>query len=140
MPPVTPNRCGSPSTLRSTTYARSLPIRGRAKGQLARLGADRDPESRSDGSPFPANGCSGELWSDLDRRFFEDVDAAGGAQADHVGKADLGFLDLAIASLSAKVMADFPDVGDAGGRDGVALGLQPARYIHRRRAVAPGCT
>ncbi len=42
-----------------------------------------------------------------------------------MGQAHLGSLDLAVAGLAAQVVADLPDVGDAGGRDGVALGLQP---------------
>jgi hypothetical protein len=47
-------------------------------------------------------------------------------------------LDLAVPGLAAQVVADLPDVGDAGGRDRVALGLQAARHVHRGRAVAPG--
>ena len=67
----------------------------------------------------------------------QDVDAAGGAEADDVGQADLGALDLAVAGLAAEVVADLPDVGDAGGGDRVALGLQAAGHVHRGRAVAP---
>ncbi len=40
---------------------------------------------------------------------------------------DLGALDLAVAGLAAQVVADLPDVGDAGGRDRVALRLQTRR-------------
>src|SRR3954464_11072309 len=50
-------------------------------------------------------------------RALQDVDAAGRAEPDHVGQADLGVLDLAIAGLTPQVVADLPDVGDAGGRD-----------------------
>ena len=62
----------------------------------------------------------------------EDVDAAGRAEADHVGQADLGALDLAVAGFTAKVVADLPDVGDAGRRDRVALRLQAARHVDRQ--------
>ena len=61
------------------------------------------------------------------------------AEADDVGEADLGALDLTIAGLTAKVVADLPDVGDAGRRDRVALRLQAAGHVDRRRAVAPRC-
>src|SRR5207248_10467657 len=56
--------------------------------------------------------------------FFEDVDAAGRAETDDVGQADGGTFDLTIAGLTAQVMAHLPDVGDAGRRDRVTLGLQ----------------
>ena len=70
--------------------------------------------------------------------FLEDVDAAGGAEADDVGESDLGVGDLAVAGFVAEVVADLPDVGDAGGGDGVALGLEAAGHVDRGRAVAPG--
>ena len=54
-----------------------------------------------------------------------------------MGQADLGALDLTVAGLAAEVVADLPDVGDAGRRDRVALRLEAARHVHRRRAVAP---
>ena len=54
-----------------------------------------------------------------------------------MGQADLGALDLAVAGLAAEVVADLPDVGDAGRRDRVALRLEAARHVHRRLAVAP---
>ena len=53
-----------------------------------------------------------------------------------MSETDLRALDLAIAGLTAQVMADLPDVGDAGRRDRVALRLQTARDVHRRAAVA----
>src|SRR5688500_8227226 len=56
----------------------------------------------------------------------QDVHAAGAAQPDDVGQADPGALDLAVAGLAAEVVADLPDVGDAGGRDRVALRLEAA--------------
>jgi hypothetical protein len=67
----------------------------------------------------------------------QDVDAAGRAEADHVGQADLGTLDLAVAGLAPEVVADLPDVGDAGGGDGVALGLQAAGHVDRHGPVTP---
>src|SRR5206468_3236072 len=44
----------------------------------------------------------------------EDVYAAGGAEADDVRQTDLGSLDLAVAGLTAQVVAHLPDVRDAG--------------------------
>ena len=41
-------------------------------------------------------------------------------------EAYLGAFDLARTSLTTKVMADLPDVGDAGSSDRVTLGLQAA--------------
>src|SRR5688572_13229041 len=70
-------------------------------------------------------------------RLLQDVHATRRAEADDVGQADLGALDLAIAGLTAQVVADLPDVGDAGGRDRVALGLQAARHVDRGLAVTP---
>ena len=67
----------------------------------------------------------------------EDVDAACGAEPDHVRETDLGAFDLTIAGLAAEVVADLPDVGDAGRRDRVALRLEAARHVHRRLAVTP---
>ena len=58
------------------------------------------------------------------RRLLQDVHAAGRAQPDDVGQADLGALDLAVAGLAAQVGGHLPHVGDAGGGDRVALGLQ----------------
>src|SRR5215216_3238579 len=71
------------------------------------------------------------------RRLLQDVDAARRAEADDVGEPHGGPLDLAVAGLAPEVVADLPDVGDAGGGDRVALGLEPARDVHRRRAVPP---
>ena len=65
------------------------------------------------------------------------MDAAGGAEADDVGQAHLGALDLTVAGLAAEVVAHLPDVGDAGGGDRVALRLQAAGHVHRGRAVTP---
>ena len=48
-----------------------------------------------------------------------------------------GALDLTVAGLAAEVVADLPDVRDAGRRDRVALRLEAARHVDRRRAVAP---
>src|SRR5581483_2592737 len=72
-----------------------------------------------------------------DGGLLQDVNAAGRAEPDDVGQADLGVGDLAVAGLAPEVVADLPDVGDAGGGDGVALGLQAARHVDRRRAVPP---
>src|SRR5579875_1981933 len=71
-------------------------------------------------------------------RLLEDVDPAGRPETDDVGKTDLGTGDLAIACLPAEVMADLPDVGDAGCRDGVALGFEPAGHVDRHPPVPPG--
>src|SRR5690606_20250154 len=68
----------------------------------------------------------------------EDVHAAGAAEADDVRQADRGVLDLAVAGLAPQVVADLPDVGDAGRRDGVALRLEAARDVDRQPPVAPG--
>src|SRR6185437_9767847 len=57
-----------------------------------------------------------------------------------VGQAYLGVLDLTVAGFAAKVVADLPDIGDAGGRYGVALGLEAARDVDRCGAVTPGRT
>src|SRR6185437_14742910 len=73
----------------------------------------------------------------LGSRLLQNVDTARRAQTDDVSQPDLGVLDLAVPGLAAKVMADLPDVGDAGGRDRVSLGLQPAGDVHWRRAVTP---
>ena len=57
----------------------------------------------------------------------EDVHGARGAEADHVGQADLRALDLTVAGLAAQVRRHLVDVGDAGRADRVTLGDQPAR-------------
>ena len=49
------------------------------------------------------------------------MDAASRAQANDMGEADLGILDLAVASFVTQVMTDFPNVGDASCGDGVTL-------------------
>src|SRR5438270_406868 len=67
----------------------------------------------------------------------QDVDAAGRAQPDDVGQSDLGPLDLPVATLTAEVGAHLPDVGDAGGRDRMALRLKTAGHVDRQPAVAP---
>src|SRR4051794_19933786 len=67
----------------------------------------------------------------------EDVDAARGAQADDVGQANLGALDLTVAGLTPQVVADLPDVGDAGRRDRVTLRLEATGHVDRELAVAP---
>ena len=46
---------------------------------------------------------------------FEDVHAAGRAEADDVREPDSCTLDLARTRLTAQVVADLPDVGDPGG-------------------------
>ena len=48
-----------------------------------------------------------------------------------MGQADLGVVDLAVAGLPTEVMADLPDIGDAGGGDGMALGFETARHVDR---------
>src|SRR5207249_2987212 len=49
-----------------------------------------------------------------------------------------GAVDLAVTGLPAQVRGHLVDPGDAGGGDGVALGLQTARDVHRGAAVPPG--
>src|ERR1044072_3147729 len=94
-----------------------------------------------DGRFVRVRGCSA---LPLGRRYvlngglFEDVSSAGRAEPDDVGQAHLGIGDLAVAGLTPEVVADLPDVGDAGGGDGVALGLQAARHVDGGAAVAPG--
>src|SRR4051812_28919375 len=68
---------------------------------------------------------------------FQDVDAAGRAEPDHVGEPDARTFDLPVAGFAAQVVADLPDVRDTGRRDRVALRLEAARHVHRRRAVTP---
>ena len=58
------------------------------------------------------------------------------AQADHMGQPDLGVLDLPVAGFAAKMVADLPDVGDAGSRDGMPLGL-PGRPTRSPRSSRP---
>src|SRR3954449_11558509 len=70
-------------------------------------------------------------------RLLQDVHAAGRTETDDMGHADLGALDLTVTGLAAQVVADLPDVGDAGRRDRVALGLQAAGHVDRGGAVAP---
>ncbi len=54
-----------------------------------------------------------------------------------MGEADLGAFDLTVAGFTAQVMADLPDVGDAGRGDRMTLRLETARHVHRRLAVTP---
>ena len=54
-----------------------------------------------------------------------------------MGEPDARTLDLTVAGFAAQVVADLPDVRDAGGGDRVALRLETAGDVHRRRAVAP---
>ena len=83
---------------------------------------------RTDGGPAGSGG-----------RLLQDVDAAGRAEADDVGQADLGALDLAVAGLAAQVGGTPPRCWRCPvARDGVALGLEAARHVDRRRPVAPG--
>src|SRR5438876_5612507 len=67
----------------------------------------------------------------------QDVDGAGGAEADDVGEADRGALDLTIAGLAPQVGGDLVDVGGAGGADRVALGDEAAADVDGGLAVAP---
>src|SRR4030088_1960990 len=60
------------------------------------------------------------------RRLLQNVHSACRAEPDDVGQADLGPLDLATLRFTAQVMADPPDVRDAGGPDRVALRLESA--------------
>ena len=67
----------------------------------------------------------------------EDVHAAGRPQADDMGQADPGALDLAVARLTPQVRGHLVEVGDAGGADGVALGDEAARHVDGDGPVAP---
>src|SRR5580704_7548471 len=71
-------------------------------------------------------------------RLLQDVDAAGRAQADDVGQPDGGSFDLPVAGFAPQVVGNFPDVGDAGGGDGMALGLEPTGDVDRGGPVPPG--
>src|SRR6266566_8279563 len=72
---------------------------------------------------------------DLDGLLLEDVDGAGGAEADDVGEADLGPVDLTLAGFAPEVGGDLVDVGGARGADGMALGDQPAADVDRRAPI-----
>src|SRR3954451_24553560 len=74
-----------------------------------------------------------------DGGLLQDVDAAGRAETDDVGHADLGALDLPVARLTAQLGGDLEHAGCAGHADRVTLGEQPARRVDRRGAVTPGC-
>src|SRR3954471_22482096 len=76
--------------------------------------------------------------SSLGGALLEDVYAARGAQPDDVRQADLRALDLPVAGLAAQMVADLPDVGDAGRGDRVTFGLQAPRNVDRPFAVTPG--
>ncbi len=56
-----------------------------------------------------------------------------------MGQAHLGPLDLTITGLAAQMRGDLVDARDAGGRDGMTFGLEAARHVDRRAAVAPWC-
>src|SRR5947209_18322282 len=74
-------------------------------------------------------------WVGLsDGLLLQDVDAAGRAQTDDVGEADLGVGDLAVAGLAPEVGGDLVAVGDAGGADGVALGDEAIAGVDGRAA------
>ena len=65
---------------------------------------DRPGRSASTAAgPASEPNCAGTRTSGLDGGLLEDVDGAGGAEADHVREADLGALDLAVAGLAAQV-------------------------------------
>src|SRR6266851_5258244 len=105
-------------------------------GSSASAGPGRWWSARSAPSPAEPPGVRGGPAMTSDGGLLQDVDAAGRAEADYVGQADLGVVDLAVAGLAAEVVADLPDVGDAGGGDGVALRFEAARHVDRGGAVA----
>src|SRR5581483_2297745 len=86
-------------------------------------------------NPKPQENAAGD---GSDGGFFQDVDPAGRPQPDHVGQPDPGAVDLAPSGLAPEVVAHLPDVGDAGGGDGMALRLQAARHVDGGRPVPPG--
>src|SRR5262245_37605183 len=54
----------------------------------------------------------------------------GQVAAERVGQADAGPVDLPRPRLAAELGGDLGDLRGAGGADGMALGLEPARGIH----------
>src|SRR5262249_40293701 len=67
----------------------------------------------------------------------EYVHPARAGQADHVGEANLGALDLPVARLAAQVRGHLVDVGDPGRPERVPLGQQATGDVHGDLAVAP---
>ncbi len=55
-----------------------------------------------------------------------------------MGQAHLGVLDLPVTGLTAQVVANLPNVCDAGRRDRMTLGLEATGNVDRRRTVTPG--
>src|SRR5262245_10701348 len=77
--------------------------------------------------PRGGRGLSSAATSRLD--LFEDLDRAGGAEADDVREADLGAFDLAAAGFTAQVPDDLTDVGDARRAERVPLREQAAAGV-----------
>ncbi len=69
----------------------------------------------------------------------EDVDPGTGPGAAHVlGQAPPGVLDLPVAGLPAELEDRLPDLRQARGAHGVALGLETAGGVHRNAAAERG--
>ena len=66
------------------------------------------------------------------------MDAAAGAQADHVCETDLCAFNLSLASLAAEMHGQFELVSDARGADRVPLRKKAARQVHWNLATDPG--
>ena len=111
--------------------------------QLTRLVTGKsvkDPEFLAQREEFLPRCLSRRLIADeplLERSLLEDVDAAGRAEADDVGHAHLGALDLTVARLAAQLRGDLEHAGRAGHADRVTLREQTAGDVDRRGAVTP---
>src|SRR5580700_11868483 len=71
--------------------------------------------------------------------FFENVNAARRAETDDVRQSHIGTLDLTRSRLISQVLTDLPDVGDAGGRNRVTLGLKTTRDVDRKLPISLRC-
>ncbi len=138
-----PRRARAPGARPGAVHGRrSQPSAGPAAGGADAGGANRSyRRAPGDLTRAEATPDRGPGWRRVTRRpgsgrLLEDVHAAGGAEPDDVGEADLRPLDLTRARLPPQVVRDLPDVRDAGRGDRVALGLQAARHVDRRAAVA----
>src|ERR1700722_18658171 len=66
---------------------------------------------------------------------FEDMHPTGGSEPDDLGQSHCRPLDLTLTGLTPEVMADLPDIGDAGSGNGVALGLETTGDVDGRSTV-----
>jgi two-component system OmpR family sensor kinase len=77
-------------------------------------GAVAGENAEGGGARFSLRLPAGGAPAASDGGALEDVHAAGRAEADHVGEPDPSALDLPVTGLAPQVMADLPDVRDAG--------------------------